>query len=329
MSQAIRPDGEPRNTVAPLIGEAPAFVRATALARRFAPGDAPILLVGPTGTGKDLLAQHIHKWSGRSGELVDVNCAAIPELLAESTLFGHRRGSFSGAVEVSVGLLEYADGGTLFLDELCSLALSVQAKLLRALETGVVRRVGETATRPARFRPVCAVQERLDDRVRAGTFRMDLLQRVGGLVIWLPPLAERGQDVVLLARHFAAEKGRELTSEAACSIARRSWPGNVRQLKATVDRACWLAHEPVLSEEAIEEALGCGAEVGVGEEGSAEPAWLARVLAVCEAHGWHGGRAAEALGVHRTTLYRRLRSVGVSLRAFKWGNGGARIGQPG
>jgi len=329
VSQAIRPSDELRTAAAPLIGEAPEFVRATELARRFAPGDAPILLVGPTGTGKDLLAQHIHEWSGRSGEMVDVNCAAIPESLVESTLFGHRRGAFSGAVEGSVGLLEHADGGTLFLDELCSLALGAQAKLLRVLETGVVRRVGETATRPARFRLVCAVQERLEGRVRAGTFRMDLLQRVGGIVISLPALAERGRDLVLLARHFAAERGCDLSSEAACRLALHTWPGNVRELKAAVGRACWLSRQTLLSVETVEEALGCGADLGVGQQASAGPAWLARVLAVCEAHGWHGGRAAEALGVHRTTLYRRLRSEGVSLRDFKWGNGGALIGRSG
>jgi len=200
----------------------------------------------------------------------------------------------------------------------------VQAKLLRALETSAVRRVGETVTRPARFRLVSAAQERLDARVRAGAFRMDLMQRVGGIVVSLPPLAERGRDVVLLARHFALEGGRELSPEAACRLTCHAWPGNVRELKATVSRACWLSREPVLSLEAVEEALRCGSEPGVGGGGAPGAAWRDRVFSVCEAHGWHGSRAAEALGVHRTTLYRRLRAQGISLRDFKLGKGGER-----
>lgn len=323
MSQVTQPKGEHDCGPSALIGEAPAFTQAIRLARRFAASEVPILLIGPTGSGKDLLAQHIHAWSGRHGPLVDVNCAAIPEALVESTLFGHRRGAFSGAVEGAVGLMEYADGGTLFLDELCSLPVAAQAKLLRALEAGVVRRVGETATRPARFRLVCAVQERLDGRVRAGTFRRDLLQRVGGLVVRLPALDERGGDVVLLAHHFARQAGCALTPEAASSVARQAWPGNVRELKGTIDRARWLSHDLLLSAAAIEEALTCGVEDGAPAETTAVPPWLSRVLAVCQAHGWHGGRAAEALGIHRTTLYRRLRAGGVSLRELKWGGGTA------
>jgi transcriptional regulator with PAS, ATPase and Fis domain len=316
VSQALRPESDA--APAPLLGEAPAFLDAVNVARRFAASDVPILLVGDTGTGKELFAQHIHWWSGRAGALVDVNCAAIPETLAESVLFGHRRGAFSGAVEGAVGLMEHADRGTLFLDELCSLPLPVQAKLLRVIETKSVRRVGETMARSADFRLVCAAQERLDGRVRAGTFRMDLLQRVGGVVVALPPLAARGRDVLLLAERFAAAGGRLLAPDAASRLARHSWPGNVRELAAVIERARWLTLDPIISGSAVEEALRLGADVLEAPQQRVAADTTAQLMIVCQAHDWNAERAAEALGVHRSTLYRRLRAVGISLRANKW-----------
>ncbi len=313
MSGAPRTVSEAGPALTPLISEAPNFIRAVEQARRFAATELPVLLVGPTGSGKDLLAQHIHRWSARTGKLVDVNCAAIPNEIADSILFGHRRGAFSGAVESRVGLLEDADGGTLFLDELCGLPLSVQGKLLRVLETGEVRRVGETATREARFRPICATQMRLDPRVAAGAFRLDLLQRLGGVQIELPPLARRGGDVLLLAHVFAAAVGRHIGPDGEGVLVSHGWPGNVRELRWAVERARWLTHDTVLGPSVLEYAIALGNTGGREGHGAQRSQGELDIVAACQAHGWNATRAAEALGIHRATLWRRLHALGVSV----------------
>ena len=343
MSVAPQTTPQPTADLSSLIGQAPRFLEAVELARRFAPTELPILLIGATGTGKELLAQHIHRWSGRAGKLVDVNCAAIPQEIADSILFGHRRGAFSGAVESRVGLLEDADGGTLFLDELCSLPLSVQAKLLRVLETGEVRRVGETATRGARFRAICATQMRLDARVAAGAFRLDLLQRLGGVRIELPPLARRGGDVLLLAHVFAAAAGRRIGPDGEGVLVSHDWPGNVRELRSVVERARWLTHEAVLGALVLADAIAIGAtgrldadaprllreaeragedhRIGHLAPGAADASpFLAEqpqsleelrrchVRTTVQSCGGDTRRAAEVLGISRSHVYRILRS---------------------
>jgi len=308
---------EPVADLATLIGEAPRFLDAVNLARRFAATELPILLIGATGTGKDLLAQHMHRWSGRVGKLVDVNCAAIPQEIADSILFGHRRGAFSGAIETRVGLMEDADGGTLFLDELCSLSLQVQGKLLRVLEDGAVRRVGDTTMRRVGFRVLCATQVRLDPRVATGSFRMDLLQRLGGVQIELPSLVERGRDVVLLAHAFAAAVGRRISGDGDEVLLAHHWPGNVRELRWAVERARWLTHEPVLGPSVLGYAIALGDTTEHRVHGALRSQCAVDVVAVCEAHDWDAARAAEAMGIHRTTLWRRLRALGVCLRRRK------------
>ena len=181
-----------------IIGESPAIRRALALAERYARSRLPILLVGPTGTGKELFAHHIHERSGQPGPLVEVNCCALPRDMVESLLFGHRRGAFTGAIESTVGYVERSDGGTLFLDELESLAFEAQGKLLRVLETGDVERLGIGAKRHVDLRVVSAVQDDISGAVDGGRFRRDLFQRVAGVVIKLPPLSTRPEDVVPL-----------------------------------------------------------------------------------------------------------------------------------
>lgn len=321
MSAAPPVSPSPAEALAPLIGEDPRFREAVALAQRFAPTELPILLVGATGTGKELLAQHIHRWSQRTGQIIDVNCAAIPPDIADSILFGHRRGAFSSAIETRAGLMEEADGGTLLLDELCSLPLAIQGKLLRVLESGAVRRVGETTMRRAAFRAICTTQVRLDLRVAAGSFRMDLLQRLGGIQIELPSLAQRGHDVIPLAHAFAAVVGRSISTDGDMALLAHQWPGNARELRWAVERAHWLARDPVLDAGVLEYAIALG-------DGGSPPVCGARatsggvdILAICEAHGWDAARAAESLGIHRTTLWRRLRALGISLRRRK-GHGG-------
>jgi len=342
VSAAPRAETECSADLSPLIGRDPEFVEAVDLARRFAATELPILLIGATGTGKELLAQHIHRWSGRGGEMVDVNCAAIPAEIADSILFGHRRGAFSGAVESRVGLLEHADGGTLLMDELCSLPLAVQGKLLRVLETGEVRRVGETVLRAARFRAICASHVLLGHGAASGVFRMDLLQRLGGVQIELSPLVERGGDVLLLAQAFAGAVGRRIGPSGESVLAAHGWPGNVRELRSVMERARWLTQEAVLGEGVLADAIalgvgerlharaapfpagveraaeegGNGHSVPSGAEASAFPGKQPQSLeVVCRRHvrntlescGGDTRLAADVLGISRSQVYRILK----------------------
>lgn len=313
----------PREAPAPIIGESLALRRVVHLAERFARRARTILLLGATGTGKELLARHIWRWSGRAGDLVDVNCAALPRELVETLLFGHRRGAFTGAVETLPGLIEAADGGTLFLDEVDSLGLEAQAKLLRVLQNGDVRRLGETENRPVDLQVVAAAQESLGPAIAAKAFRLDLYQRLAGVVLPLPALADRGDDVLLLACHFAAQAGVGLAPEAEAVLRRYAWPGNVRELAAVIERAACLAGDGSLTAGTVEEAIALGTP-GSGWRASEprpptpnEADTRRRLVEVCERHGWHANASARALGISRTTLYRRLSAAGLSLRQRK------------
>ena len=304
-----------------IVGESPAIRKAIALAKRVAVTDLPILLAGPTGTGKELFAAEIHRWSGLPGSFVDVNCAALPREMVEALLFGHRRGAFTGATDHASGLLDEAQGGTLFLDEMLSMPTEIQSKLLRVLETGEVRRIGETLKRRVRFRTLGAVQESAGEGLVARDLRADLLQRVAGIVIELPPLAHRDDDVILLASHFAARKQRSLASDVAAVLRGHGWPGNVRELRMTIDRACALSNNGILGATALAESIGLGAALlsnerrsgPAAESASVQPA-RARLLATFAAHEWNAGRTAQALGLGRTTLFKQLKFLGISLR---------------
>lgn len=296
----------------PILGVSAAIRRAIDLARRFAPTEFPVLLVGPTGSGKELFARQIHLWSGRTGPLVDVNAGALPRDMVESLLFGHRRGAFTGAIQSTEGLMTAAGTGTLFLDELTSLPLEGQAKLLRAVETGEVRPLGETVNRPVRCRFIAAVQEDVDGRITRGEFRGDLYQRMAGAVIRLPALSERREDVLPLARAFAESQGCELSREAEGELTGHRWPGNIRELKATILRASHLVADGRIDGEGVREAIGLGRPVvGGGAPGTVGALAVEALLALCSSHDWDIGRAARAVGVGRSTLYRRLRKLGV------------------
>ncbi|MGQ0641299.1 MAG: sigma 54-interacting transcriptional regulator [Gemmatimonadaceae bacterium] len=302
-----------------LIGESRVFRDVVNLARRLAKSDLPVMLIGETGTGKELLAEEIHRLSGRRGELVDVNCAAFPRDMVEAMLFGHRRGSFTGAHEDARGLIEAADQGTLFLDELQSLAPEAQPKLLRVLESGEVRRVGETSKRRVRLRTVAAAQPAISERAARGQFRQDLLQRLCGAVIWLPTLAERRGDIPLLAQHFARSLGATSSDLALELLQSYNWPGNVRELRLVVERAACLTDGPVISTDAMLESLRVGISLLAGDSVVADRRLSPkdRVLAVCAAHNWNAAATARALGLGRTTLFKELRSLGISLRATR------------
>lgn len=210
-----------------IVGRSKAILRAKELVERFAPTALPIVLVGDRGTGKELFAQEIHRLSGRSGALVDVDCAALPRDVSDGLLFGFRRGIFTGAYEAHVGMIEQSHQGTLFLDELLALGPELQRKLLRVLETKVVRPLGERVPRRIELRVVAAVQEDLSDACRAGHLREDLYDRLRGVVIELPVLSARPEDVVPLAEHFTVAQGRQLEADAALVLLEYEWPGNV------------------------------------------------------------------------------------------------------
>lgn len=303
-----------------IVGNSPAIRHAAALAQRLARSELPVLLVGATGTGKELFAEQIHRWSGRGGVFVDVNCAALPHEMTEALLFGHRRGAFTGAVEHSRGLFEEADGGSLFLDEVLSMPVSAQAKLLRVLETGEVRRLGETVKRRISVRIVSAAQEDIRDRVARGDFRRDLLQRLAGAVIELPTLAARGEDIWLLANHFASLRQRQLHENVAAVLQSYAWPGNVRELRLAIDRAALLSDAAVMTARVLAESVAIGAAIVAGEPrgissvGEAASSAREHVLAICAANDWNAVRTARALGLGRTTFFKELKALGISLR---------------
>jgi DNA-binding NtrC family response regulator len=313
-------------SLAPIVGVSPAIKRATALIERFAPTALPILLIGATGTGKELFARHIHHCSGRRGPLVDVNCGALPQEIAESLLFGHRRGAFTGAVETVAGHLERANAGTLFLDEVLHLSPLAQVKLLRALETGEVQPLGSGCKRRTDFRVISAAQEDTAERLDSGLFRHDLFQRLAGIVIELPTLVDRREDIVPLAQHFAAAQGQRLEAGTASVLENHRWSGNVRELRLAIERAGCLVEDGTLPPRAIRDAIALGMPRDRRQPDNDGRAQIAptraseELLMLCQGSGWDAARLAARLGIARSTLYDRLKAAGISLRAFRKGS---------
>lgn len=242
------PSGTPLSEVS-IIGSHPSLSRVLALARQVAASKATVLISGESGTGKEMFARFIHAHSGRqNGPFVAVNCAALPEHLLESELFGHEKGSFTGAISRKLGKFELASGGTLLLDEISEMALALQAKLLRALQEGEIDRVGGVETVKVDVRVLATTNRNLEASVGKGEFRQDLYYRLNVIPLRLPPLAERGDDVLRLADHFIRRYVREyalndvrLADEAVEWLLRHDWPGNVRELQNLMERAVLLA----------------------------------------------------------------------------------------
>ncbi len=296
-------------TAPAILGRSPALLAAVEAARRVAPTTASVLIRGESGTGKELFAKLIHAESGRPGAFVAVNCAALPENLIESVLFGHRRGAFTGATEHSAGLVVAADGGTLFLDEVGELPAVVQAKLLRVLQERRVLPVGESRERPVDLRVVAASHKGLAELVAQGAFREDLYFRLVRFELDLPPLRVRGRDVVLIARHLLAQgveglptKGLARTAEPV--LVGHPWAGNVRELENVLFRAALHARGPSVTGRDL-----C-AVMGLGEAPVVAAPLTVRVLDVLRASDGLGNRElADALGVPQSTLRRLLRAM--------------------
>jgi DNA-binding NtrC family response regulator len=285
---------------------------------RAAQRDATVLLLGETGVGKEVMARWVHEASPRrAGAFVPLNCGSVPEALAESTLFGHERGAFTGATGTHRGVFEQAHRGTLFLDEVGELSPASQARLLRALEERCVRRVGATSAVPVDVRLVAATHRDLPREVEAGRFREDLMYRLDVVRVKVPPLRERPDDVLPLAERFLRElaPGDELTFSRAAVEALRSarWPGNVRQLRNAIQRAVALATPPSIEPEhlALEGAGGEAPRGAASLQHQVERSERATIAAALDAAGGNQTKAAKQLGIARRTLIYKLEKYGL------------------
>jgi len=304
------------------VGRSKAFTAMLELIQRGARSEVPILLLGESGTGKELAARAIHDASARSrGAFVPVECSGLGEALFESEIFGHARGSFTGAHARKPGLVEAANGGTLFLDEIGDVPLSLQVKLLRVLESGMFRPVGDVEARSADFRLVCATHRDLDCMVREGSFRRDLYFRINTFPIAMPPLRERRQDIPLLCDTLLANGAKRLSAKALTLLQEHDFPGNIRELRNIVERAVLLTDGHEIEARHLPAYLG-----GDGNAAPSPPAasegwpWGAELLPLEEVERrylrWvsalhQGDRKALAkrLGVSERTLYRKLRQA--------------------
>ena len=320
-----------------IVGSSKAIRHVIGLIEKVGPTPARVLITGENGTGKELVARAIHALSlppRASGPFVEVNCAAIPTELIESELFGHMKGSFTGAFADRAGKFELADGGTLFLDEIGDMSLSAQAKVLRALQEGVISRVGSGKALPVDVRVIAATNKNLAAEIEHGRFREDLLHRLNVIPIHVPPLSERRADVAQLITHFTAEltkeglAAREFETAAVERLTAHDWPGNVRELKNAVERLLILAAGPTVAAADVEKLVGkrdggrgTGAAASGGDAGwlraatfeefkqSAERAFL---LGKLQENDWNVSETARTLQMPRSNLYKKIERYGLS-----------------
>lgn len=279
---------------------------------RFAATRIPILINGPTGSGKELVAAAIHRQSNRSGNLVALNVCAVPDTMFEDTLFGHARGAFTGADKESAGMMAEANGGTLFLDEISGLNLMSQAKLLRAIETGTFRPVGAARDRISDFRVISATNENLTHLAQSGRFRIDLLHRLGGMVVHVPPLRARLEDLPALSAAFLEYMGAStvLTEGAIHVLASHPWPGNVRELRHTVERAIVMAQGGRITSDVARAALRVVGD-GLADLSNGRGDEARAFVEILDRLDWDTAEVARELGVHRATIYRRMERLGI------------------
>jgi two-component system response regulator AtoC len=317
------PRAETAVPITPVVHD-PAMQRVYTLVERISDTPMTVLLLGETGVGKEIVCEAIHRRSSRRDRpLIKLNCAALPETLLESELFGHERGAFTGADRRKIGFFEAADGGTLFLDEIGDMPLALQAKLLRVLERKVITRVGGTTEVATDARLIAATHRDLDADVRAGRFRQDLLFRIGGFTIAIPPLRDRPGEIVPLAEHFArttaAEQGRvapKFTDDAREALTAYAWPGNVRELRNAIERALVLSSDAISASDLPDRLHDATHQIRPITRSSDVRGHLAEVeraaiVAALEADSNNQTRAARRLGLSRRALIYKMEKYGL------------------
>src|ERR1700758_1798349 len=315
-----------------IVWKGDAMRRVMAQVERVAASESRVCILGETGTGKELVARTVHERSPRSaGQFVTLNCAAVPAELIESELFGHEKGSFTGASGQHIGKFEQANQGTIFLDEIGDMPLQMQAKLLRVLEEGEVERIGGNKAIPVNVRVVVATHHDLEARVREGTFRQDLFHRIFVFPLILPPLRERREDIPALVEHFAEQvcaqngwKPVPFTADAMEALQGHFWPGNVRELRNMVERLMLLATDGQVDLSTVEVAMPKGAStassatLAVGSLSDRVDAFEKEVI-LAELKRSHSNvsMAAKSLGLERSHLYKKAEQLGIDLRAMR------------
>jgi two-component system nitrogen regulation response regulator NtrX len=313
-----------------MVGSSPEMRQVLEAVRRAAPTNATVLIHGESGVGKELVARLIHRQSLRSRErFVQVNCAAIPEDLIESELFGHEKGSFTGATEKQIGKFEQADRGTIFLDEVGDMSLKTQAKVLRVLQEGEVERVGSARTLKVDVRILAATNKDLEKEIEKGTFREDLFFRLSVIPIFVPPLRDRASDIPALVRHFADQfsrdnnlRPRRFTAGAMELLQQHRWKGNIRELRNTVERLIIMSPDETIDVGDLPQALRLEGRGPAPEEGveraagtlrefkeAAERAFLVQKL---RENAWNISKTAEVIGTPRSNLYKKLEQYNIS-----------------
>ena len=320
-----------------IVWVSPAMREVMAQVEHVAASETRVCIRGETGTGKELIARTLHEKSSRHGApFVSLNCAAIPADLMESELFGHEKGSFTGATVRHIGKFEQAHRGTLFLDEIGDMPLAMQAKLLRALAEGEIERVGGASPITVDVRVIVATHRDLEEQVRQGAFREDLYHRVFVFPLLLPPLRERREDVRVLAEHFASQlaeqnhwKAKSFSTEAIAALESYSWPGNVRELRNVIERVLLYASADEISQETVARALprgfAMGAVRGLTASGPGNGPLSQRIeeferetlLAELKRNRNHMTNTAKALGLERSHLYKKCQQLGIDLRAIR------------
>jgi two-component system response regulator HydG len=302
------------------VGKSRNFIEILDLADTVAPTDSTILITGESGTGKEVVARYIHARSSRSGNpFFSINCGALPDSLLESELFGHTKGSFTGAVRDSEGLLVAASGGTLFLDEIGETSPQTQVKLLRAIQEREVTPVGSTEAVSVDVRIIAATNRDLEEQIRKGEFRSDLFYRLNVIALSLPPLRERKDDIPLLARHFLSrdgEVGYNLAKDSEAALCNYSWPGNVRELENALERAAVLTTGRTILLSSLPERVVTPPGRKIVDEvplnnPTLEVIERAYIQWVLEVEGGNKSRAAEVLGIDPSTLYRKISRYGL------------------